>query len=61
MKKLLLTSILLLQLIKSDAQSWIYHPFPENGVVWRDYSQGSECCCSDGQYQTVGDTIISGR
>ncbi|MCW3103179.1 MAG: hypothetical protein JWO09_1619 [Bacteroidetes bacterium] len=34
MKKLLLLTLLVIQFSKSEAQSWVYHPFPTDSAVW---------------------------
>ncbi len=62
MKKLLL--ILLLFIVYegvSEAQSWIYHPFPTSDALWRESSGDYPCnCCRDYQYTMPGDTLVGG-
>jgi hypothetical protein len=50
MKKLLLVTLLVIQFSKSEAQSWVYHPFPTDSAMWSnrfgiiDYGPMPGCC-----------------
>jgi hypothetical protein len=61
MKKLLLISFLLLQLSQSEAQSWIYHPFPDSLATWNvSYQEYGVGYCGEYSYTFSGDTLING-
>jgi len=50
MKKLLLLTLLVIQFSTSEAQSWVYHPFPTDSAIWSnrygtiDYGPTPGCC-----------------
>jgi hypothetical protein len=44
MKKFLLFFILIIQFDRSDAQSWVYHPFPTDSAIWTNISATYDVC-----------------
>jgi hypothetical protein len=67
-KKLLVVMILAIT-FSAQAQSSLYHPFPDSGIVWLEHESGVGlgCCCfgypcvhsGDHTYFQSGDTVIS--